>query len=245
MTNGHQVPAGAAPVPQGVLPAAPPAATDLNFSESSTFVLWSKYEDVAMHFNDLIMKLRTQALAGLAGVVTVSGLAVSFTGKSVTATEWEVLFGTSAFLSLAWLALFILDLGYYNRLLSGAVKAIHAHEDLTQNAPPIEKIILSRRISDSAKYHTWFICGFYLLVFVGLCAGDAVTFQKWSAMTTPSSSSSRFEFKFDRAATEGVDVKIVPAPSAVGGTQQTPTNSATPAPKATAVPTSTKVPATP
>ena len=33
---------------------------------------WYKYEQIAMHFNDLLMRFRTQALAGLAGRVANS-----------------------------------------------------------------------------------------------------------------------------------------------------------------------------
>ena len=35
--------------------------------------LWTKYEDIAMHFNDLLIKLRTQALAAVAALTTLSG----------------------------------------------------------------------------------------------------------------------------------------------------------------------------
>jgi hypothetical protein len=126
--------------------------------------------------------------------------------------------------------------------LTGAVKAIHAHEDHTKGAPPIERIILSTRISDSAKHHTRYICGFYSLVFIGLCALVAVTGQKWSAMTTPPSSSNKFEFKFERAPTEGVDLKIVPKPSPVG---VTPTTSTTAVHGPSPGPPSTKTKVTP
>ena len=36
--------------------------------------LWEKYEEIAMHFNDLIIRLRTQALAGVAALSTLVGL---------------------------------------------------------------------------------------------------------------------------------------------------------------------------
>jgi hypothetical protein len=215
MSNGPQDEGVAAA--KSALPEAPAAPTSPDFSKISAFVLWSKYEDVAMHFNDLIMKLRTQALAGLAGVVTVAGLAVGFTGKTVTATEWEVLFGTNVFLLLAWVALCTLDLGYYNRLLRGAVKAIEAHEALTQAAEPIERIILSTRISASAKHHVRYIVGFYGIVFLGLLAGIGVTIHKWSLMTATPSSSNKFESKSVRGSAEGVDLRIAPADTAPSG----------------------------
>ncbi len=36
--------------------------------------LWEKYEDIAMHFNDLLMRLRTQTLAGIAAVSALVGV---------------------------------------------------------------------------------------------------------------------------------------------------------------------------
>ncbi len=38
------------------------------------FELWDKYEAITMHFNDLLMKLRTQALAGVAALSAVDGI---------------------------------------------------------------------------------------------------------------------------------------------------------------------------
>lgn len=35
------------------------------------FELWKSYEDVAMHFNDLLIRLRTQALAALATISSI------------------------------------------------------------------------------------------------------------------------------------------------------------------------------
>jgi hypothetical protein len=104
------------------------------YNEEQEFALWDKYEVVAMHFNDLIMRLRTQALTALAGVVTVAGLALNLSGKPSSQIDWQVLFATFVFLALAWLALGILDMFYYNRLLLGAVQAIHDHEDATLSA---------------------------------------------------------------------------------------------------------------
>lgn len=35
---------------------------------TDVFEVWTKYEDIAMHFNDLLIKLRTQALGGVAAI---------------------------------------------------------------------------------------------------------------------------------------------------------------------------------
>ena len=36
--------------------------------------LWKEYEAVAMHFNDLLIRIRTQSLAAVAAFATVAGL---------------------------------------------------------------------------------------------------------------------------------------------------------------------------
>lgn len=54
----------------------------MNSSEPAgdLMALWTKYEDVAMHFNDLIMRWRLQAIGGLAGLLTLSGFVVGDAG---------------------------------------------------------------------------------------------------------------------------------------------------------------------
>jgi hypothetical protein len=38
------------------------------------FKVWQKYEDIAMHFNDLLIRLRTQALGAIAALTTIIGV---------------------------------------------------------------------------------------------------------------------------------------------------------------------------
>jgi hypothetical protein len=38
------------------------------------FEVWKKYEEITMHFNDLLMRLRTQALAAVAALATIVGI---------------------------------------------------------------------------------------------------------------------------------------------------------------------------
>ena len=56
------------------IPTPTPPTRPSDYSFDNVFKLWSKYEDVTMHFNDLILKLRFQALAGVAGLSAVAGL---------------------------------------------------------------------------------------------------------------------------------------------------------------------------
>lgn len=84
--------------------------------------LWWKYEQVAMHFNQLIIQLRVQALGGL---VAASALVGGFLVKGVEQADRRA-FRQTAFtlLTVAWVAIAVLDLAYYQLLLRGAVNAL-------------------------------------------------------------------------------------------------------------------------
>jgi hypothetical protein len=51
--------------------------------------LWEKYEDIAMHFNDLLMRLHTQGLAGIAAVSTLVGIFTKGTASDFQ-SDWLV-----------------------------------------------------------------------------------------------------------------------------------------------------------
>ena len=90
-----------------------------------------------MHFNDLILKVRMQALGALAAVVTIGGVLL----KTVPPTQdlpWGVV--TSVFLVLLafWIAIWLLDFKYYNRLLMGAVDSLLALEDAINSRKKID-----------------------------------------------------------------------------------------------------------
>lgn len=78
---------------------------------------WAKYEDIAMHFNTLILQFRLQAVGGLAALATVALVASekappAVRRRSLLRVNWMMLF--------LWIGLGVLDLGYYNELLRGA-----------------------------------------------------------------------------------------------------------------------------
>jgi hypothetical protein len=50
--------------------------------------LWDKYEKIAMHFNELLIKLRTQALGAVATIVTAAGFLVSRQSASIADEPW-------------------------------------------------------------------------------------------------------------------------------------------------------------
>ena len=102
------------------------------------FELWKESEAIAIHFNELIITLRTQALGGLAattaillGVIGHSVKAGQDTEGMSPKTGWGILGAAFVLLAAFWSALAVLDLGYYSRLLEGAVVGIIEIEEET------------------------------------------------------------------------------------------------------------------
>lgn len=141
--------------------------------------LWKKYEDIAMHFNDLILKIRVQALAAVAAISTVVGF---FNRNGDNDFSWGLTAAVFFFLSLFWVAVWILDFRYYNRLLLGAVNALLELETLSKSSKYVDQIRLSTLIENavggqkslSKEDHRKKSFGrkwFYSLVFIGLLTG--------------------------------------------------------------------------
>jgi hypothetical protein len=86
--------------------------------------VWKHYEDVAMHFNDLIIKLRTQSIGGLAGLAAILGIFLHTQGGDNESFNCGLAIVATICLMLLWIAVWILDMRYYNRLLEGSVNAI-------------------------------------------------------------------------------------------------------------------------
>jgi hypothetical protein len=93
--------------------------------------LWEKYEEIAMHFNDLLMRLRSQSLAGIAALSAFIGI---FTkgGMADIHLDWVIATALLLAMTFFWVAIACLDLLYYNVLLLGAVEAIKSLEDQTK-----------------------------------------------------------------------------------------------------------------
>ena len=154
---------------------------DRKLSEDGWPILdvWDKYEHIAMHFNDLIIKLRTQALAGVAALSTV----VTLFAKSDAASNG--VWGLAAFifggLCLVWIAIWIIDFSYYNRLLTGAAMSIYRLEERSKVSSFVRHIDISTSIE--AAVTDWqrpklknlkLTCGrwaFYIIVFCALALG--------------------------------------------------------------------------
>jgi hypothetical protein len=143
--------------------------------------LWAKYEDIAMHFNDLLIRLRTQSLAGVAAISTIVGIFSKDGGVADISLDWVVAEAIFAAMIGFWIAIWCLDMLYYNRLLSGAVNAIIRLEDQTKPGATFDgQIDMSTAIKQRFKQKvrppfqrgaSLGILTFYFIVFGVLVAG--------------------------------------------------------------------------
>jgi hypothetical protein len=143
--------------------------------------LWEKYEDIAMHFNDLLIRLRTQSLAGIAALSAVVGIFSKEGGApSNLQLDWVVAEAIFAAMIGFWIAIWCLDMVYYNRLLNGSVRAIVELEKQTDDGSAFDgKIEMSRLIEAQFKEPIWNpkersyhgVVAFYGIVLVVLFAG--------------------------------------------------------------------------
>ena len=159
----------------------------MNDSEKHYFKVWKYYEDVAMHFNDLIIKLRTQSIGGIAALATVIGIVLKTTNGNNEGFNYGLAIIAIIFLMFCWVAIWVLDLRYYNRLLEGSINAIlELEKDKKKDFLEKKEINLSSNIEKAFKVkfehekrkggedfingRTWFYgIVFFALVFVLLC----------------------------------------------------------------------------
>lgn len=107
--------------------------------------LWEKQEDIAMHFNDLLIQLRTRSLAGIAAVATLIGVFAENIGGNPS-VGWLLASGLFATMAIIWIAIFYLDAFYYNKLLIGAVTSPVQIEEAMESGEKITSINMSRLI---------------------------------------------------------------------------------------------------
>jgi hypothetical protein len=134
------------------------------------FNLWSKYEDITNQFSTLIIQIRTKALALIA---TISSVITAF-AKNTDGVNWELLFASFLFLAFFWVSIWILDLGYYNKMLKSSVKAL---KKLEESAPEIEDVIKPTLSSfiDSEVGGTKSVKCFYSVVMAVLTLASVVS----------------------------------------------------------------------
>jgi hypothetical protein len=112
------------------------------------YKVWKDYEKIAMHFNDLLLKIRTQSLAAVAAFATIAGVLLK--GESIShELRWGTLTAVFIALCVFWLAIWILDFTYYNRLLLGAVKALVMIERESKSSNRTSSIYISTCIEQA------------------------------------------------------------------------------------------------
>lgn len=150
--------------------------------------VWEKHEQIAMHFNDLIIKVRIQALGAIAALITIGGVLLK-TVPPEPHLPWGLIATVLAVLFAFWIAIWLLDFIYYNRLLAGAVDSILALEDAI-NADAKITFTMSHKIESavlgnhSNKDPLIGPLLFYSIVSVVLLAG--VAYSWWRFACAPS-----------------------------------------------------------
>jgi hypothetical protein len=115
-----------------------------------------------------------------------TGAGVLLQGDSVGHFRWGTLAAVFGALAVFWVAIWMLDFTYYNRLLVGAVTALTAIERESANASRVNRIWLSIEIEKAVRTRArepwrtamgrWF---FYGLVFLVLLAGGATSYRNY------------------------------------------------------------------
>ncbi|WP_281560828.1 hypothetical protein [Thalassomonas sp. RHCl1] len=129
------------------------------------FELWCKYEDMTVHFNGIILKLRIQALALLSILMTTIGIIAKNSDKV------PFIFLIFMFLTLCifWIAIWLLDIKYYNKILNANVDALVKLEGENKNhiIHPILSTAIRNKVKSSLYPNLFYILG-SLPIFIGL-----------------------------------------------------------------------------
>ena len=133
------------------------------------FKVWTQYETLAMHFNDLLMRLRSQSLAAVAAFATAAGVLIKTESVGVD-FRWGFMSAVFSCLFVFWIAIWILDLWYYNRLLLGAVEALLVIERASLEGDRILGVNLSVQIEAAVRRRrkgSWKRCkGIWVFYFI-------------------------------------------------------------------------------
>jgi hypothetical protein len=105
-------------------------------ADGASLDAWEKHEKVAMHFNDLILRIRVQALGGVAALAAIGGVLLK--SAEQPHVPWGLIFVSFLVLLAFWIAIWVLDFCYYNRLLLGAVDSLLALEDAINSGRRLE-----------------------------------------------------------------------------------------------------------
>jgi hypothetical protein len=145
--------------------------------ESNVVELWFHYEEVAMHFNELIIQFRLQLLGGAGAVATVATYLIESKASPPDKRLLRAFVATVFFLVVAAAA--YLDIFYYNQLLEAAVDVI---VDFEKKHP---QIYMSTHIQDVVGNDTNVMRNIYFSALVGLALFSAWSW--WRFATAPAS----------------------------------------------------------
>jgi len=106
------------------------------------FEIWIQYEEIAKHFNDLLIQYRLQLMAGMGAIGTIASYLIG--EKASDENKNWLIAVVSTWLLLLIVAAAIIDLCYYSQLLLGAVAEIVDYE---KRFPQIQ---ISTRIKEYA-----------------------------------------------------------------------------------------------
>lgn len=128
--------------------------------DKETMDLWFHYEEVAMHFNNLLMQYRLQLLGGAGAVGTIASYLIGGKVEDVEQRHWlRYLVSGGMFVLLCALA--SLDIFYYDRLLRGAVSALL---DLEMKHPQIRLSTHIEAVVGDGKYAVRWVYASVLIV---------------------------------------------------------------------------------
>jgi len=124
------------------------------FPTSDEIQLWYHYEEIAMHFNNIIMQYRLQVMGGFGAIGAVASYLIGARVENEQEQNWLRLLVSAGLFTLL-LAAASLDLLYYNKLLLGAVvelKRFEADHPAIQMSTRIENVVGSGRYAILVVY---------------------------------------------------------------------------------------------
>lgn len=133
--------------------------------------IWFHYEEIAMHFNQLIMQYRLQLMGGFGAIGAISSYLVGGKVTDEGRRIWLRCLIATGLLVLV-IAAAILDVFYYNLLLQGAVDALIEFE--SQHPPLNMSTLIERKVAHRGLYTIYFV---YSAVI-----GTLAAFTIWSWM---------------------------------------------------------------
>ena len=170
-------------------------STETKPKKFEIFEVWKEYEQIAMHFNELLIQLRMRALGGVAAISALVGILSK--GDTVADFRWGIVSSVLLVLTLVWIAIWIIDVKYYTRLLLGSVRAVLEVEEISHRAKTVSSLQMSHRIKETVegdfsnldKNPFWrdAVWWFYTLVFVALLAGAYFSLVQHCANATGTS----------------------------------------------------------